>query len=90
MARATAMPHLGPKRRAQLEAAGMDAVKRALGYLLGVLVLGFSLLQASRVLSEHGSDSGMVNVLIGLFAGIIILFLVSHDSAVARRQGIEE
>lgn len=80
---------LGPKRRALLERSALESCKRALGYLLGLLVLGFSLVRAARLFAEQGSVNGMVDVLIGVFTGIIILFLVSHDSAVARRQGID-
>ncbi len=81
---------IGPKRRAQLERSGLDLLKRLVGYCLGLFILGFSLLQASRLLSERGSEASMVNVLLGIFTGIVVLFLISHDNAVARRQGIKE
>ena len=82
-----ASPRLGPKRRALLEQHGLNGLKRAAGYLLGLFILGFSLLQAARLLSENGTETGMVNVLLGIFTGIVVLFLTSHDTAVARRQG---
>ncbi|MBI2942583.1 MAG: hypothetical protein HYY25_00130 [Candidatus Wallbacteria bacterium] len=81
---------IGPKRRLLRERDGRNALKRAMGYLAGVFILGFSLWQATRILSDYGSESGMVNVLLGIFSGIVVLFLLSHDTAVSRRQRAEE
>ncbi|MBI4868456.1 MAG: hypothetical protein HY816_16085 [Candidatus Wallbacteria bacterium] len=81
---------IGPKRRLLRERDSRNTVKRAMGYLAGILILGFSLWQATRILSDYGSESGMVNVLLGIFSGIVVLFLLSHDTAVSRRQRAEE
>ncbi len=81
---------MGPKKRLLREREGRDSFRRGLGYLAGFLILGFSIWQASRVLTEHGSEGGMVNVLLGIFSGIVVLFLLSHDTAVDRRQRAKE
>ncbi|MBI3892930.1 MAG: hypothetical protein HY303_15520 [Candidatus Wallbacteria bacterium] len=89
--RAQELPdRLGPKRRALREQHGRDSLKRGIGYLAGLFIVGFSLWQASHILAEHGSEGSMVNVLLGIFSGIVVLFLLTHDTAVARRQRARE